>query len=578
MVKAEDARENVLEFLKANDIDDRAREAFLGCSEAVQDAILRKGDLSDARNASSALMARIGDAKRQPLYYDDDSDDDAPRPTADPEQVEAFIQDNKLDDRASEALRQAAPEVQHIVLHRGGVSDAHNPSSAVQSRLREAERGGRIHSTAGLRKAVEDFILTSNIDERAAEALRTASPHAQQYVIGRGDVSNLANPSSSIMGRLKDAQKGGGAGGKGSFNNNPMAAFASMMGFDMGPYGKGAGKQRSGPRPKPPTGKGTTTDIEEFITNNGLDERCAAALRECDPKVQLAIMDRGDCEDCKNPNSAVMGRIKDESRRNKREDCTEEDVANFIKENELDEKASEALLACTLAIQARVLGRGPLMNAKNPSSAVLGRIKDAHQDEGSEKYGGGLVSRRDVKEYCRENNVDERATDALLTTTPEIQAWVLQQGGVMDCRNPSTALMGRIKQGREATKGGKGGGGKDKAATMGAMMGTMMAAMMGSGGGGGFGPKGGKGAYGGGGGFGGKGKGGKGEARMFCMMNGIDDKATDDFLNSDFQVQRMVMDRGDLSSSRNPSSALIGRIRDAKNDLAKGKGRGGRPY
>jgi len=104
-----DARENVLEFLKANDIDDRAREAFLGCSEAVQDAILRKGDLSDARNASSALMARIGDAKRQPMYFDDDSDDDAPRPTADPEEVEAFIQDNRLDDRASEALRQAPP-------------------------------------------------------------------------------------------------------------------------------------------------------------------------------------------------------------------------------------------------------------------------------------------------------------------------------------------------------------------------------------------------------------------------------------------------------------------------------------
>jgi len=62
-------------------------------------------------------------------------------------QVQSFIAENALDERATNALRRATPEHQQYALDRGTLSDANNPSSVVITRLRDA--AGFLGSSGG---------------------------------------------------------------------------------------------------------------------------------------------------------------------------------------------------------------------------------------------------------------------------------------------------------------------------------------------------------------------------------------------------------------------------------------------
>ena len=58
------------------------------------------------------------------------------------EEVQAFILKSGLDERATEALSTAAPEVQRAVIARGSVAETRSPSAAVMGRLRDAQSSG----------------------------------------------------------------------------------------------------------------------------------------------------------------------------------------------------------------------------------------------------------------------------------------------------------------------------------------------------------------------------------------------------------------------------------------------------
>mmetsp|Transcript_12117 Transcript_12117/g.27196 ORF Transcript_12117/g.27196 Transcript_12117/m.27196 type:complete len:282 (+) Transcript_12117:83-928(+) len=50
--------------------------------------------------------------------------------------------------------------------------------------------------------------------------------------------------------------------------------------------------------------------IEDFIKENGLDDKCARVMREMDPKRAKSIMDQGfDVRHCRNPSAVVMSRV-----------------------------------------------------------------------------------------------------------------------------------------------------------------------------------------------------------------------------------------------------------------------------
>eukprot|EP00418_Pyrodinium_bahamense_P000548 CAMPEP_0179014226 /NCGR_PEP_ID=MMETSP0796-20121207/2140_1 /TAXON_ID=73915 /ORGANISM="Pyrodinium bahamense, Strain pbaha01" /LENGTH=776 /DNA_ID=CAMNT_0020709769 /DNA_START=72 /DNA_END=2402 /DNA_ORIENTATION=+ len=163
--------------------------------------------------------------------------------------VELFLLGNEVDDDAANALRACDPEVQKVVIGRGDLTGARNPSAALLARIREAGNAGGSSGAWGSNGSapggwggqtdaqVEGFIASNSLDDKAADALRTCEPHVQQVVMARGDLSSARNPSAALLARIRDAQNRKGSGG------NPSSAPVSRAFYGgCGPANMFAGR------------------------------------------------------------------------------------------------------------------------------------------------------------------------------------------------------------------------------------------------------------------------------------------------------------------------------------------------
>lgn len=148
---------------------------------------------------------------------------------------------------------------------------------------------------------------------------------------------------------------------------------------------------------------------------------------------------------------------------------SQDEVDEFIKANDIDERAASDLRSCASDIQRKVLARGELSTARNPSAAVLARIRDARSSPAATGAGTGPVS-QEVEDFIKTNDVDESAGDMLRSSSPTVQRAVLSRGELKTARNPSSATLARIRdaklglpaggpQGGGSSGGGGGGGG-----------------------------------------------------------------------------------------------------------------------
>lgn len=161
-------------------------------------------------------------------------------------EIEDFIRSNDVDDRAAADLKGCPPEVQRKVLARGELSSARNPSAALLARIRDARvsGSGSLAMTNGMRgnSDVEDFIRANDVDESAADSLRSSSPTIQRAVLSRGELKTARNPSSALLARIRDAKldigsdSGGGSGGRRmGEGGSSIMPIAPSMGFPAPP-------------------------------------------------------------------------------------------------------------------------------------------------------------------------------------------------------------------------------------------------------------------------------------------------------------------------------------------------------
>mmetsp|Transcript_32594 Transcript_32594/g.69920 ORF Transcript_32594/g.69920 Transcript_32594/m.69920 type:complete len:191 (-) Transcript_32594:553-1125(-) len=156
-------QDEVDDFVKRSGVDDRAAATLRREDERVQRAVLERGDMADVRNPSAILMSRIRVAKgggRSRSVSRSKSPDVGRRrggggggggfPTMD--EIDDFCDDNNLDDRAAQQLKEASGLVQQIVLDRGGLTDCRNPSAVCLARIRDAKaKEGKPSSSSGAR-------------------------------------------------------------------------------------------------------------------------------------------------------------------------------------------------------------------------------------------------------------------------------------------------------------------------------------------------------------------------------------------------------------------------------------------
>jgi len=506
-------------------------------------------------------------------------------------EVEAFIMENALDERASDALRTATPDVVKTVLSRGNLTDVRNPSSALLGRIRDTltsagRKGGKWSPSVGggtsliaqalsnrkppskigistnLARAdplvVQAFILENAIDDKAGEALMRASTAAQNAVLERGDFVDVRNASSALIGRLRDAAIAE-AGAR------SVAATQQMA-------GRGVSDME------------VTGLVEEFIEGYALDEKAAEALREADPGVQYSVLEKGSVSDCRNPSSAVLGRIREANANGlaagrmqmqmgikagggggprpaglASSTGGQADYMSLVRQlcsnaNAGGDEMGQllALLGAAAMSKGGGCGGGAPGKGGAPSSAtgwsqaevaMMGLMAGAAGGQDGAPSTGSARQRRkrpvgsepvDVEVWLLENKIDDKAADAVRACSPEAQQMVVDEGDVANCRNPSAVVMSRIKdscglgaQGHQQNFAQRG----PPAAT----------------------PE---------------------DVEMFILENALDDRSADAVRGCAPEIQRAVIDRGSTADTRNPSSAVQGRIRDALKSAGSGSSGG----
>lgn len=173
------------------------------------------------------------------------------------EEVLNFCLLNAVDEQSATDLMESPPEVQAMVIARGELAGARNPSAALHARIRDARKafaagsGGdqQVAEPASIEE-VEDFIASNGVDEAAADALRELTPQDQRTVLERGDLSTARNASAALLARIRDLRGrgggGGGGGGTGGGNGRRSGGYGGGGGGGNKPAAQTAGASWGG--------------------------------------------------------------------------------------------------------------------------------------------------------------------------------------------------------------------------------------------------------------------------------------------------------------------------------------------
>jgi len=135
-------------------------------------------------------------------------------------------------------------------------------------------------------------------------------------------------------------------------------------------------------------------------------------------------------------------------------------IEELLRSHGIDERAASELRACSDDVKRKVLARGGITSARNPSAAILVRIKDAkvelkHGMAASSRGPGpvvGLPTSREIDEFVKLTGVNKRAASALRSSSPTLKRRILSNTAIKDAVDPSAALMSLIpnKQGKDS--------------------------------------------------------------------------------------------------------------------------------
>lgn len=142
-----------------------------------------------------------------------------------------------------------------------------------------------------------EFAARNGLDGKCLEVLQSHHPDVQRFVIARGAVEGR-NPSAMVMGRIANA----------------MSQLGIVSAPPAGvPLQSNRGQLAFAPRAplvqRPSMADKVCEQVEVFIEQNELDEKCAESLRAQSADCQMAVISQGNA-DGRNKSAMVTGRIK----------------------------------------------------------------------------------------------------------------------------------------------------------------------------------------------------------------------------------------------------------------------------
>eukprot|EP00931_Biecheleriopsis_adriatica_P009085 TRINITY_DN110195_c0_g1_i1.p1 TRINITY_DN110195_c0_g1~~TRINITY_DN110195_c0_g1_i1.p1 ORF type:complete len:552 (+),score=125.91 TRINITY_DN110195_c0_g1_i1:51-1658(+) len=336
------------------------------------------------------------------------------------------------------------------------------------------------HIPASLIDDVEAYLSRHGIDGGAADTLRGLDPDMQAEVI-KSDITNSRNPSAVLLSRIDRIAKGGTSGPP---PPNSKGASKGGYGLTQRAAPPSAARSRSPPplasRTRPVQevlrgGRGDRgSEVEDFIHQLKLDERCAGELRALHPAEQRSIV-QSDLTNARNPSAVVFSRIQ-RVKGNQAEQAHRAAVDDYLVRNGIDEVAASAMLALRPEQQEVIMGSN-LSNSRNPSAVLLSRIRsvEAQQPvpagqppppasswrpsatvpaaptyrtappprERGPPPSRSRVDYLDVEDYVAQHGLDEKVAEELRSLAPHEQDQIMSNG-ITNARNPNAIVKSRI--------------------------------------------------------------------------------------------------------------------------------------
>lgn len=201
-------------FVLDNEFDKDIIDTLKDLDPEMQEAVVAKGPLDNARNPNAVIKARIIHVRRQKKWKEEDGED---REQFEAE-VETYIQDNNLDERCRNVLLETEKDVVRELMTQT-LNASRNPSAVVLSRVRRIQdeqmddssmqygmarknKNPTLKEQEDLEAAMDKYILDNEIDDRAANVLREQKFWVQKHLLN-DSLEGVRNPSAVILCRIK---------------------------------------------------------------------------------------------------------------------------------------------------------------------------------------------------------------------------------------------------------------------------------------------------------------------------------------------------------------------------------------
>lgn len=398
--------QDVEAYLERNRINSSAAKVLREADYEVARIVVEK-DLSNCRNPSAVLLSRIERVKADVANGGAASPPRAPasrlaarersrspRRARDSEDVEDFIRQEALDDRASNELRALTEDQQRQVID-SYTGNARNPSAVVYSKIQSVK--ARVETA----NAAEDYIARNGIDEECAGRLRELAPELQEQIV-QTDLVNCRNPSAVLLSRIKQIEAQASQLERGGARATPVLG-----------------------QPPPPMTPPPSYGYAHF--SQGPYPMVAASRMPAPPRAPLppgGFLSRASMHP---PLGPPLGAA----------------VEDYIRRYGLDDRVATELRALPFQDQERVIESAPT-NARNPSAIVSSRIAAMRSQMHAPPSHVASADQQAVEAYLVRHPVDEAAASALRELPPDFQQQVMEKD-LSNCRNASAVLLSRIK-------------------------------------------------------------------------------------------------------------------------------------
>lgn len=237
---------------------------------SAKPAETQQQQLQNVQNASSFAPVRQTGAVLSSPYSRPGASQEVTK-----EEVEQFLRLNPVEIKAQEQLRNMDPQGQRIVINRGDMTGARDPTAALIGRMVTVER----HLKGGVQTPVGDWICPGCSDTqfgRNTECRRCGTPKPASAVIPGPVTSCKFCQAGHCWNHMTESQQAH------------------------------AGAVQS---PLQETMPATPEDVEQFLILNLVEPHAQRKFREMEPKVQRLVINKGSLAGARDATAAFIGRM-----------------------------------------------------------------------------------------------------------------------------------------------------------------------------------------------------------------------------------------------------------------------------